>query len=320
MQYIPRGLTSAVCVVIKKAGWLMLVLGSGGQVWAACEGDWDIAYDFSFGDVIVQRDTPVGTLLATAQQSSPGGRTGCDTAWIYQASMRHFTTRSGIADVYNTNIAGVGIRITLKDVFSARSPDHMFNVRPDVYYPPSVYQMDLVKTLPGPVSSGPLDTARVALFCMYRVRCLGIINLVDTRIVPVACAVINSPPPVLLGDALTTDFSGSGSYAREVPIRIPLDCAAATRVHITLEGASAGPGLPGVLALNNPTDPGTAKGVGVQLLLDDKPITLGSQHLVGTTTSDGIYQVGLIARYYQTHVSLAGGVANATATFTLSYH
>jgi type 1 fimbria pilin len=319
MQRIIRSLTLTLCAGMKKTVWWVLLLGSGGSTWAACMGDFDRVYDFSFGDIIVQRDAPVGTLLAAAEQASPNGVNGCDTAWIYQAVMRHFLTRSGLTDVYNTNIAGVGIRITAKDIFSARHPDSLFNVRPNVYYPPSVYRVELVKTLPGPVSSGPLDSARVALFCRYLVHCLGIINLANTRIIPVACGVTHNPPPVFLGDTLTTEFSGSGSYAREVPISIPLDCTAQTRVHITLEGASAGPGLPGVLALNNAADSGTAKGIGVQLLLEDRPVTLGSQHLVGTTTSDGTYHVNLVARYYQTHASLTGGVANSTATFTLSY-
>ncbi|MGY2910504.1 hypothetical protein [Ewingella americana] len=74
-----------------------------------------ITNNISFGNVIVQRDTPVGGVIASVSSGDIDGRKklfACTEAWQDVDTMVRFTTLSSYGNnVYNTNIAGVGIRI-----------------------------------------------------------------------------------------------------------------------------------------------------------------------------------------------------------------
>lgn len=103
---------------------------------------------------------------------------------------------------------------------------------------------------------------------------------------------------------------------------IPLTCSVTSPVKITINGTTATntTATQGVLQLND--SPITADGVGIQLLKNDgvSPVEIGAEVNYGTASGAGDYNVPLYARYYQTKSSVIVGVANATATFTVSYN
>jgi type 1 fimbria pilin len=118
----------------------------------------------------------------------------------------------------------------------------------------------------------------------------------------------------------TKDFTGVGATASPKTVTIPLNCNAGTKVSVTLDGTRHSSGIAGVLALDSSGSTSVATGLGLQLLYNNTAVTLGSATSVGATTSNGTYNVGLTARYYQTAATVTAGQANSTATFTMTYN
>ncbi|EPV3840253.1 fimbrial protein [Morganella morganii] len=71
--------------------------------------------------------------------------------------------------------------------------------------------------------------------------------------------------------------------------------------------------------MNTTGETGTATGVGIQLLYDSQPLTLGTDVPVGSSSAGGSFSVPLQARYYQTGNTITTGKANAVLTFTMTY-
>ncbi|WP_304361758.1 fimbrial protein [Collimonas fungivorans] len=137
----------------------------------------------------------------------------------------------------------------------------------------------------------------------------------------VACSVTNTAVQVPLGSTDLSYFTGIGKTTPDHAFPVNLDCAAGTRVKITLDGTAdnAAPGR-GVVALTPSSSNTVAKGVGVQLLYSSQPVILGSVLDGGTAATAGAYPVNFIARYYQTEATVQPGLANAAVTFTMTYN
>lgn len=73
-----------------------------------------------------------------------------------------------------------------------------------------------------------------------------------------------------------------------------------------------------VLALTGQGSAGVAQGVGVQLVYNNTPLILGN-NLVLKRTNGGQEMFPLTARYYQTNTTVTTGIANASATLSLTY-
>ena len=76
-----------------------------------------IIKNISFGNIIVQRDTPVGGVIARqiSAPMKPDGNTvfGCDENWTSLVDLKLFNKISSYGNkVYDTNVPGIGIRIT----------------------------------------------------------------------------------------------------------------------------------------------------------------------------------------------------------------
>ncbi|MGY2798953.1 type 1 fimbria pilin [Ewingella americana] len=288
---------------------------------AACswgEPGKELTQSMTFGNVIVQRDTPVGSVVASVNLPEyAGGEVlfRCDTAWVYNAKNVLFTTLSSYGNtVYDTNISGLGIRITLTTRAVPSTGDFLKDQ--GVFIKGGT--IELIKTSTGSVGAGNLTTGDAAYFFAsqdptYR----AVLRLTGSNtITPVACSVSNTVINVSLDDAVYSDFSGVGSTAKPKDFNIGLNCDAGTNVKLTLDGNAAGPA--GVLALNAGSN--QAKGIGIQLVKSAAPVALGTPLDFGTATSAGDMQLPLIARYYQTEASITGGTTNTTATFTMTYN
>jgi type 1 fimbria pilin len=277
-----------------------------------------ITANVSFGSVIVQRDTPVGSVIAsTATGSFDGGKKifACSEAWTTNNDMVRFTTISSYGNkVYDTNIAGVGIRVSYsKDVVPFSTS--LLPSQPMVIYSRTV---DLVKTSTSSVDAGTLTTGEIVkIYPQQDPNFYAIIALNGTStITPVACSVNTTVINVNLDDADATDFKGVGSTAKPKDFNIGLNCDAGTNVKLTLDGNSAGPA--GVLSLN--AGEHQASGIGIQVLNGTTPVVLGQQLDLGTAGKTGDMQIPLVAQYYQTDASIVAGLTNATATFTMVYN
>jgi len=71
----------------------------------------------NFGNVVVQRDTPVGSVLATTvtgAYNNGNAIAGCTReAWTARWELTQWGTLSGYGNgVYNTNLSGVGLRLS----------------------------------------------------------------------------------------------------------------------------------------------------------------------------------------------------------------
>lgn len=275
----------------------------------------------NFGTLIVQRDTPIGTVLATANTGAyNGGRYfyGCSVNYVHRFAMEQFRVISAYGNnVYNTNIAGVGIRVLF---FGGAMPyDVNFNGPSTVALPEPGITVQLVKTTSGAVGAGVLTNGRLASGSIVNYFYAAYASLSGTNtIIPVACSVSNTSIPVPMGNVPRSQFTGPGSAGDEINFSIPLDCDANTRVKVALDGNAHSSGIAGVLALN--ASPTAATGVGVRLYYNNAPVTLRTPIAAGTTVSDGPYAIPLVARYYQTDANVTAGQANSTATFTMTYN
>jgi len=281
----------------------------------------EVSVPVSFGNVIVQRDTPVNTVIATKTTGAyaGGGQLfGCTTTWTIRGDSTLFTTMSSLGGgIYDTNIAGVGIRI--KSVNNEIFPVSR-SVAANTYMtvPGNGFTIELIKTSAGAVGAGTLTTGRVLRWYIASATTYGANAALtgSNTITPVACSINNTTIDVNLDDASEHDFSGVGSSAKPKDFNVGLNCDAGTKVKMTLDGSHAGPA--GVLSLN--AGGGQASGIGIQLLKGTTPVALGTALDFGTATTAGDMQLPLTARYYQTATPIVGGTTNATATFTMTYN
>ncbi|MEB0183537.1 fimbrial protein [Pseudomonas sp. Bout1] len=281
----------------------------------------EVTKTVSFGKVTVQRDSPIGTVLATQSTGAYAGGAaffGCTTAWVYRWENTTWPTLSSYGNgVYNTNIAGVGIRITNGNgkvtPYDQPAAANEYILIPDI-------KVELIKTKSGAVGAGTIPIGIESRASIASQFYTANVSLTGTNtIVPVACSVTNTSIPVPMGDIPRTSFTGVGSSSPEKSFSIPLNCDATTRVNVTLDGTRHSSGIAGLLALDPSASDTVASGVGLQLLFKSAPVSLGSPIAVGTVASDGAYSVPFTARYYQTGATVGGGKANSTATFTMTY-
>ncbi len=123
-----------------------------------------------------------------------------------------------------------------------------------------------------------------------------------------------------MGEVVRTTFNGTGSVSAPQTRNIQLTCDAQTPVKIKLEGAPDSSGLVGVLALTNPDSEDTAKNVGLQMSINNVPVTFGVDREMGVAPG-GTFNVPLTVRYQQTNADkVRAGQANGTATFTMTYN
>jgi len=315
------------------AGLLCLGAGFSSGVQAACAfpaGSSEQRTSFNMGTRTVQRDTPAGTVLAEVKvaEGALDQKVTCTAGtWTYTMGELKFPTLSAYGNgVYDTNIQGVGIRLyshSQGDASKRTLPYSGSFTNPPItsVWTRNGRSVQLVKTSSDSVGAGAISTG--TLIRMYMASSPRVyyatMTLTGGTIVRAACTVTTTSIPVPLGDKMTSEFTGVGYTSKNTSFSIPLNCSANTRVKVTIDGTADPSGVKGVIALSPSASETVAKGVGVQILYNNAPITLGSLITVGTA-GNGAYNIPLIGRYYQTAAKVIGGKANATATFTMTYN
>lgn len=272
-------------------------------------------------NMIVQQNAPAGTVIfETWTNQFGGGRgfLGCRTAWTLAMELDMFPTLSSYGNkVYNTNIPGIGLRLSVMqggEIFPATRA-----MGADVYAVIAGLGVgvQLIKTTAGATGTGLITSGRIAGFRIKEspTYFASLSTYSGGRVVAGSCTVNATTVNVKLEQATTTNFTGIGSTAKPKTFNIALNCNSGTKVKLTLDGKRAGPA--GVLGLN--TGSGQASGIGIQLLKGTSVIALGSKLDYGTSGS-GTTQLPVIARYYQTAATIVPGTTSASATFTVEYN
>lgn len=272
-----------------------------------------------FTDVVVQQNAPAGTVLATTWSggyASGKGFMTCTTTWQLATQLPLFPTLSSYGNnVYNTNIAGVGLKMS---TYQSGEPLPLNKSIPGNV----LFKLDgigitgqLIKTTAGATGTGTINGGQVAKMSIVSNPILfAELNMWTTKVTAGSCTINTTTINVKLDPATTDNFSGAGSTAKPKNFNITLNCNSGTSIKLTLEGKRAGP--TGVLGLNTGKD--QASGIGIQLLKGTTPVALGTKLNFGTSGS-GTTQLPLTARYYQT-AAIVPGTTNTSATFTVEYN
>ncbi|PWS07564.1 fimbrial protein [Enterobacter sp. HPCN14] len=311
-----------------KSGWLVLALwlvafGTQASCRFANGVTAEIPGYISFGNVSVQRDAPVGSIIATATTGAyNGGNTiaGCDTSWTFRWELSKWSTLSSQGNkVYSTNVSGVGLRMTAVVSGNVLPYDATLKANNYATIPGDGIKAELIKT--GDITGGTLDTGVLARASVINQFYIANVTLNGTNtITSESCSVTTNPVNVPLGDHDKSEFNGPGTGTAWQTFNINLSCVQGARINVRIDAtADSDAGVPGVIKLDS--DPVNASGVGVQVWYryEDSPVQFGQERYYYTSPSGGNEYVQLQARYYQTTQSITAGKANATATFTLTY-
>ncbi|WP_321959006.1 fimbrial protein [Burkholderia cenocepacia] len=251
-------------------------------------------------------------------------------------AMEIYGTGEGVPDknIYPTSIPNIGIRLVYKS--GASLPLRTGNVgQVTLYWDPAyVFKLQFVKT--GEITAGGTLTGAYAHF---RAGSASGDQLVEFRFAkPVkirpripTCKVATPVVTVPMETMVKSQFTGVGSTSNASVFDISLSCSGgnagtATNAYVTLTDATDAKNTSTTLSLSNDS---TASGVGLQVLNAGKPLGFGpdsaavgntNQWFAGTVKQgQAALKIPLSARYVQTGPTVTEGVANARATFTLSY-
>lgn len=276
----------------------------------------------SFGNVMVQQDIPVGTVIATATTGTyDGGKSlaGCNEAWTFRWELSKWKTLSSLGGkIYNTNVPGVGLRMKMTTAPASILP-YDVSMKANQYVYLDGVTAELIKT--GDIRSGRLDNGVLARASVVNEFYFANVTLNGTNTVTsAACQVTTPDVEVHLGDHKKSEFLGVGSGTVWQAFDIGLQCNPGTRINIQIDAAQDPSNIAGVMKLDGEPGDTTATGVGIELhyASDNSAVQFGQSRYY--PTDDGINQnVQFMARYRQTGQSITAGKANATATFTLTY-
>jgi type 1 fimbria pilin len=305
------------------------------------------ATTFSPPAIVIQRDLSVGSLLGSQLTSSVVNAYNCTnsapTATYQQSGVKAAGSYVSVINgrrIYSTNIAGIGVAvgyISSKNcpgstgwVDGTGTGDGNANnklicaVNGLFANQPIQGQALLQFYKTGPTGSGTVTAQQVGSFILMNNQTSwhnpeSTINIAAFTVTTLACSVSNTAIAVNMGNVDKRAFNGTGSSPADSYTRsfnIPLNCNAGTRINVRFDGnaQNASKGVLNLAAGSN-----TATGVGVQLLYNNAPVQIGAIIVAGTSASAGSYNIPLKARYYQTASTITAGVANSSATFTLTY-
>ncbi|CAE6746057.1 fimbrial protein [Paraburkholderia haematera] len=251
---------------------------------------------------------------------------------------------AGFNDVYQTGIAGLGIRYTFNSADCGISNQVLANGSTRLICPftgplggPRV-QLNLTVTstliVTGTIAPGASTLSTIpAIGLTFRTSDGGsgswsqppIYSGSATGILTHATCSVSQPNVyVPLATADTRAFAaGAGTVFAPTPFSLTLSCSAGAKVSITLTDNVNPANRSNTLQL---TPDSSATGVGIQILNGSGPVSFGAdsatpgntnQWLVGNSPN-GQLQVPLTARYISTG-SVSAGKVKALATFTMSY-
>ncbi|TNV11213.1 fimbrial protein [Buttiauxella sp. B2] len=291
---------------------------------AGCSYTYDQSYVtkvIDFGTVIVQRDTPAGTPLVTVNSGLIHPDYGtfyiCSEAWLYQAKLGQFTTPTSLQGVYETNVQGVGIKVSTS---TGKLPPYDVPVNGGTAVILREYTMTLVKTSVGAVGADYITPGAQMYIQANSVNILQV-NIGTAKIIPVACSITTPSLVFTLGDIPLSQFGHNvGDTTPQTNTQnMGLNCDPGTNINVALMGEPDRDVPTGdVLALSGKGSAGVASGIGVQIVYNNTPLTVNAM-LPLKTSAGGLETFPFTARYYQTQADVLPGDAKASATLQITY-
>lgn len=289
----------------------------------------------------------VGSVLKSITVNSPGVYLSCRPDQLGGATVKSRlayvflpATISPVgSNVYNTNLAGVGMRVRAKpgngySDFYATNPDttvnSSFTLRSEGgytfydYYIPTMI-LEYVKT--GTITPGKLTNSNVAIYYsqgnpntfpqyigVYAIQESG-----NTTFTNTGCTITTSTVNIPLGNIPISSFTSVGTTLGSRNFNVGLNCTTGTKIFSSLSATqNADTSDQSIIALTGAGTAGVASGIGVQILRSGTPMNIGTEISIGTATN-GAQNIGFSARYYQTLPNVLAGNANTTATLNMTY-
>ncbi|WP_162999393.1 fimbrial protein [Burkholderia sp. Nafp2/4-1b] len=313
---------------------------------AACELGTGGVYRVSLAlpaSVTVPRDAPAGTVIASARynysynQAYPVGVYCTTGTTVENQSGSGWQSSNGIIP---TGTQGLGYRVRrlasgdALDTGSYTVPVSVFHTPSQCGYPASgkcygylgtPVVLELVKTGDVPpnamITGGLLVTQRIGGLTASTVTLSTPLMTVASQ----SCTVTSSKVEVRFGRIAAHTLGEVGSAASTVPLGISIDCrGVSSKIAVTFADVSSPNNRSNVLSL---TGDSTARGFGIQILSNARPISFGPDSSVAGNpnqvqignVSNAIYEAPFSARYIRTASDIKAGTANGLATFTMSY-
>lgn len=314
--------------------------------WAFCTSS--VSFSISPGTVVVQRDVGVGEPISDWLVSNQGmAYQDCNydatPQYVIKAGIKNTGSRASVnwngEAVFNSNVAGVGFVFEGRSsvdsnplpenwigIASGQSQVFTLQISHSVGYHPSINdqaRIRLIKT--GDITPGTLS-GNLGRFIAgtqengqwsYEIP----ITFSGGQITTIACSVTTPDVNVPLGQHQKAEFSGPGTGTGWQAFNIGLDCDKSARINVQIDAVQDPSNVAGVMKLDSAPGDMAATGIGVQLFFapDNSAVQFGQSRYYYTSPNGGTETVQLKARYYQTAATITAGVANATATFTLTY-
>jgi type 1 fimbria pilin len=298
----------------------------------------------SFGTLTVPRDTPVGTAIGPLRSSTvsvncpsnPGTVAPFNNGWYIQYYPQ--LTVSAVAGVWNTGIAGIGLRVidvtygnkTMSTLGVGKWDDFGAPITTTAAFQGSfTFTYQLVKTAAQVTTGGAINIPQVMTLVSHNVPAnvtsptQGTISVNNTSIVATTCTVTTPSIGVTLPAVNASVLSPVGTTAGNTSLSIGLSCQAGANVYVTLTDATS----PGNTTSNLTLASGsTATGVKLRVLNSGgSAVSYGpdsavagnpNQWLVGASASTT--RIPLTAQYISTG-TVGAGTVKGIATFTMSY-
>lgn len=304
------------------------------------------------GTISVPMNSAVGTTVSTLAPALfqpacnfPSGGLNDTSATLYVDLKTTASLATGFNDVYNTGIAGLGVRYTFSSPTCNATNVVLANGSVTLSCPvtgslngsriPFDANVSATLVVTGATKAGATNlTTAPAVGITYRTSDGGSQSWVQTplysgsatgTLVQATCSVTQANVAVLLPTANTRAFSsGAGTVAASQPFSLLFTCSAGAKVSVTLTDNVNPANRSNTLQLSADS---TAQGIGIQIVNSTgSPVSYGpdsalpgnaNQWLIGDSPN-GVLQVPLTARYISTGTVKAGKV-KALATFTMSY-
>lgn len=281
--------------------------------------------------VVVQRDTPVGTVIQTKFAHPGPGQYQTDPAGCADATTMVFNggIPTSVEHTYKTGVEGIGIRVLYHNThgdFYAENPTGW----PPIYWAGTA--IDYIKSIEvslvvtGSVSSGSIKAGQLSTFYYGGYggtpSPVSYLNLASpVQVTKIACVVTTANTLSFpMGEVQASQFIAEGTLSQETATaNLNLNCDEEANIKITLEGLqNADTTNTSILALSNQGETGVAEGIGVQLLYNGTPLKL-NERLTLKKSAGGQESFPFTARYIQTKDNVHAGRANATATLHITY-
>jgi type 1 fimbria pilin len=293
--------------------------------------------------IIVQRDLAVNAPLKSQESVSPSmslytcpagsanyqeliiKTTMPYTGQMHTTGRLYTTSYSGLAIKIgaDANSNGVWIGKNLVSGSGSANPNQSVIVSTASFYPSISATATMLFFKTGKLTSGTYSQQIAAYFLGSDLGSGGwskpIPIIMNLNLVVLSCSLTTPTMAAPLGNVYSTAFTGVGSTTGNVDFNLGLNCAAGTKINVTMNGTqNTDTANTSVLALTGAGSAGVAKGVGAQILYNNRPLNIGTRLLL-KTAAGGIETFPFKARYYQTLNNVLPGSANATATLSITY-